>query len=38
MEKLEHYRDIVQRVLTAVADIPYSNPAIVHTHSIRHGK
>ena len=30
MEKLEHYRHIVQRVLTAVADIPYSNPAIVH--------
>ena len=30
MEKLESYRRIVRNVLTTVADIPYSNPAIVH--------
>jgi hypothetical protein len=29
-DKLERYRDIVRRVLTSVANIAYSNPAIVH--------
>ena len=30
MDKLERYRHIVREVLTAIANIPYSNPAIVH--------
>lgn len=30
MDKVEHYRDIVRRVLSSIARIPYSNPAIMH--------
>jgi len=30
MDKAERYRDIVHRVLTSIANIAYSNPAIVH--------
>jgi hypothetical protein len=30
MDKVALYRDIVRRVLTSVANVPYSNPAIVH--------
>ncbi len=30
METLDFYRRTVQDVLTAIADIPYSNPAIAH--------
>ena len=30
MDKVERYRDIVRRVLSTIADIPYSNPAIAH--------
>ena len=30
MEKLDFYRRTVQDILTAIADIPYSDPAIAH--------
>jgi hypothetical protein len=30
MEKIECYRQIIQDVLTPIANIPHSNPAIVH--------